>query len=128
MLGKTEGRWRMGRQRMRWLDGIIHSTDKSLSKFQENEGQGSLACCSPWGHKELDMTEQLNKNNRVNNKFLISKVYNVSSYLWSFLHYSSGFSKVSSVTQRKQAFSSKAHIALWNCLFSCLWSLIRFLE
>ena len=22
--------------------------------------QGSLACCSPWGHKELDMTERLN--------------------------------------------------------------------
>ena len=28
------------------------------------EGQGSLACCSPQSHKELDMTEQLNKNNR----------------------------------------------------------------
>ena len=24
------------------------------------DGQGSLACCSPWGHKELDMTEPLN--------------------------------------------------------------------
>ena len=24
------------------------------------DGQGSLACCSPWGHKELDMIEQLN--------------------------------------------------------------------
>ena len=24
------------------------------------EGQGSLACCIPWGHKELNMTEQLN--------------------------------------------------------------------
>ena len=24
------------------------------------DGQGSLACCSPWGRKELDMTEQLN--------------------------------------------------------------------
>ena len=27
-----------------------------------DEGQRSLACCSPWGHKELDMTEQLNNN------------------------------------------------------------------
>ena len=27
------------------------------------EGQGGLVCCSPWGHKELDMTGQLNKNN-----------------------------------------------------------------
>ena len=26
------------------------------------EGQGSLACCSPWGHKELDTTERLNNN------------------------------------------------------------------
>ena len=26
----------------------------------DGEGQGSLACCSPWSHKELDMTEQLN--------------------------------------------------------------------
>ena len=25
-----------------------------------DDGQGSLACCSPWDHKELDMTEQLN--------------------------------------------------------------------
>ena len=27
---------------------------------EDSEGQGSLVCCSPWGHKELDMTEQLN--------------------------------------------------------------------
>ena len=26
---------------------------------RDSEGQGSLVCCSPWGHKELDMTEQL---------------------------------------------------------------------
>ena len=27
---------------------------------EDDEGQGSLVCCSPWSHKELDMTEQLN--------------------------------------------------------------------
>ena len=35
MLGKTEGRWRRGWQRMRYLDGITDSTDVSLSKLQE---------------------------------------------------------------------------------------------
>ena len=35
------------------LDG--HKFEQALGV-----GQGSLACCSPWGHKELDMTERLN--------------------------------------------------------------------
>ena len=35
LLGKTEGRRRRGRQRMRWLDGIIHPVNMSLSKLRE---------------------------------------------------------------------------------------------
>ena len=57
ILGKIESRRRRGWQRMRWLDGITDSTDRSLSKLWEIvEGQRSLECCSPWDPKELDST------------------------------------------------------------------------
>ena len=42
------------------LDGITDSMDMSLSKPGVGDGQGGLACCSPWGCKKSDMTEQLN--------------------------------------------------------------------
>jgi len=60
VLGKIEGRRRRGQQRMRWLDGIIDPMNMSLSKLGEIVRKGGLACCSPWGGKELGMTEQLN--------------------------------------------------------------------
>ena len=60
-LGKIEGRRRRGRQ-MRWLDGITDSMDVSLSKLREMVKDVSLACCSPWSRKELEMTERLNSN------------------------------------------------------------------
>ena len=60
MLGKIEGRRRRGRQRMRWLDGILDMFEQALG---DGKSQGSLACCSPWVHKESDATERLNNNN-----------------------------------------------------------------
>ena len=47
---------------MRWLDGITNLMDMSEQALGDGEGQGSLAFCTPWGHKVLDMTEQLNHN------------------------------------------------------------------
>ena len=58
MLGKTEGR----KRRLKSEDEIIawhhqlkgHEFEQPLG---DGQGQGSLVCCSTWGHKELDMAE-----------------------------------------------------------------------
>ena len=57
MLGKIECKRRRGWQRITWLDG--HEFEQTPG---DSEGQESLGCWSPWGCKELDMTERLNNN------------------------------------------------------------------
>ena len=55
MLGKLECRRRREWQRIRWVDGIVDSVDMNLSKLWEIV-KDREACCSPWGHKQLDTT------------------------------------------------------------------------
>ena len=65
---------------IRVLSGCMHRREMAGSynghEFEQipgdGEGQGSLACCSPWGHKDLDTTEQL-KNNSGNSIFIFLK-------------------------------------------------------
>ena len=81
MLGNTEG----GRRRQ-WEDKIIgwrhqlngHEFEQGLG---DGEGQGSLASCSPWIHKEVDTTEQLTHTH----------THTYSSSTWAFLDYSPGW-------------------------------------
>ena len=65
-LEKTLMLWKIeGGRRREWQDEMVgwhhrlngHEFEQALGV---GDGQGSLACCSPWGRKELDMTERLN--------------------------------------------------------------------
>ena len=71
---------------MRWLDGITDSMDslptQSTQESEQTPGagdiQGGLTCCCPLGHKESDMTEQLNQTNLRELKRLQNNLCNLS--------------------------------------------------
>ena len=63
MLGNIEDKRRIGQKRMRCLDSITNSTGHEFEQIPgDSEGQGSLACCSPWGRKESDKIQRLNNS------------------------------------------------------------------
>ena len=59
-----------------WLDGC--EFDQAPG---DGEGQGSMACCSSWGHKKLDTTEELNINNKSYSPVLFKHGYSLEIYL-----------------------------------------------
>ena len=98
MLGKIEGRRRRGvteDEMVGWHHRFNgHESEQTLG---DSEGQGSLACCSPWGHKESDTTERL-KNGQQKMKALANpkiqpvnggvphRITKLLSHLWLSLH------------------------------------------
>ena len=80
MLGTISGWKRRGQQRMRWLGGITHSMDMSMSKLGDTEGWGNPVDCSPRGRKQSDnaVTEQRTTTrsaNRVSGQSLTPRTY-----------------------------------------------------
>ena len=68
MLGKTEGRRRgyTEDEMVGWHHQL--NGQEFEQTLGDSERQGSLVCCSPWGHKESDTIERLNNNRKVNNQ------------------------------------------------------------
>ena len=55
----------------KYLSSPSEAMNMNLGKMGDGEGQESLACCSPWGHKESDTTERLNNNNISSSKIRV---------------------------------------------------------
>ena len=58
-----------------WHHG--HTGHEFQQALGDGEGQGALECCSPWGHKESDTTEQLNNHE----SSLIDSRYSIYLYM-----------------------------------------------
>ena len=86
MLGRIEGK----EEKERTEDEMVgwhhqfngHEFEQALG---DGKGQGGLACCSPWGRKESNMTERLNSNNKLEGyRFPSSQLWYYSMILFHF--------------------------------------------
>ena len=92
MMGKIEGKRGSEWQKMRWLNVSLTQCTWVWASSRRCEGQGSLACWGPWGCRELNMTDQLNKS-----KFLLQ---------CSILHTYLASNKIKPESSRKTSISA----------------------
>ena len=70
---------------MRWLDDITYTNGHEFEQaLGVGDGQGSLVCCSPWGHKESDITEQVNNDKLIQYYKEIQPVHSEGDQPWDF--------------------------------------------
>ena len=90
---------------------LFAMTQKSEPVLRDGEGQGSLACCSPWGCKELDAINWLYNNNKWNLlKTLLFQSTNkqkMKVMYWFLLHVNHGATDMSYRTASWERFTSK---------------------
>ena len=83
MLGKTEGKRRRGRQRMRWLDSITDSVDVNLGKLRESEGQAWCAAV----HGVMDSWTQLHDSTATGQISLIQPLASFHNFVANIYHF-----------------------------------------
>ena len=59
----------IGQGRFPWLLTMLPRNEVGQTVGEDGEAQGSVACCSPWGPKELDVTEEINHSNQDKGSF-----------------------------------------------------------
>ena len=64
------------------MDGITDSMDMNEQAPGVGDGQGSPVCCSPWGCKDLDTTEQLNQTDSLEGLMLKLKLQYFGHLMW----------------------------------------------
>ena len=87
MLGKIKNRRSRGQQRIRRSDGITNLMDEFEQAPGVGDRQGSLACCSPWGHKELSNWTELKSlptNHCLKHKWI--KLSNQNMIQWNIVY------------------------------------------
>ena len=81
----------------------------------DGDGQGSLVCCSSWGHEELDTTWQLNNNN-ISTEIMARVLMRIELNLYIHLRRTNIFTMLTLPVQRHGEFSS---VQLLRCIQLC---------